>query len=722
VTSLRRADRLGRSGRELAVTLLIAFSVLFGAARAVTAQQRWQGFERVLWIGDPGRVGAAFWQGVRDLGFTAVALSRGVDPAPARAAGLRHYVDQVAGKGILELRDAEWQPLFERYLAERDESALRRPSCLADPDVVDELRARVRAGLAGASGSGAIGASLGDEASATRRSNPLDICASPTFRAAFRSAISAQAGGDVAALNLRWGTSYRDFAAVEPWTTGQMRARELVGPGLPSNLSPWNDQLAFCDQLFAVSVSAAAAAAADAVPGLPVGLTGMQAPTAFGGHDVAALMPSMGFYEAYHLVGLRDLCRAFARPGALEVATLFGCSPEEEAVRLRGELGSLIAHGVDGVIVYQGRDVCGSDGSPTAYGESVAAAFARLEPAMKACASRVEVRDRDVLLVESRPSVRAHWMIDSWEDGRTWPKRLSSYEARHGTSSQARQSWVEILDDLGVTADFVDSRRLAERLRIAPPRLLVLPAILALSDADAAAVRAFVRDGGHVLADHGTGIYDDDLRLRDAGVLDALFGVSTRSLRRDDHSVRNASVGERARLRSGVGIAEPLTEGVFGEVVETAGTKPRVQLEARAGRGRTTYLNLAVTEYAGLRLDPARVAAARDLRRRVRRALDAAEVLPSVVVRGEGLPTCIERVRLVSSSGTQVVAVRLDCLGAAAVVDVLRRAGPRQVEIAIAGAERVRDVLRGVELELEDGWFRAELDVFEPLFLEVLGP
>lgn len=712
---MTRALRACRSAAALAVVTSLAV----GSA-VLPAQERWQGFERILWLGDPGPRGASFWTGVRRLGFTAVALSRGSDPAPARAAGLRHYVDQVAGKGILELRDADWQPLFDAYLESRDESTLRRPTCLADPAVLSALSDRVRDGLAGA-GSGAFAASLGDEASATRRSNPLDICASTTFRDAFRAALGERFGGDVAALNLRWGTAYRDFGSVEPWTTAQMRARELIGPGLPSNLAPWNDQLAFCDRLFADAVATAAESARSSAPGLPVGLTGMQAPTAFGGHDVAALMPSMGFYEAYDLVGLRDLCRALARPDAREVATVFGCAPEEVDVRLRAQLGGLVAHGLDGVIVYQGRDVCDADGEPTAYGRSVASAFARLAPAMDACAPRVEVRDRDVLLVESRASVRAHWMLDSWEDGRTWPKRLSSYEARRGTSSQARQSWVEVFDDLGVTVDFVDATRLAARLRSDPPKLLVLPAVLALSDADAGAVRAFVRGGGHLLADHGTGIYDEDLHLRDVGALDALFGIRARSSLRADLAVRNASVGEGLRLGTGVGIAEPATEGVLGEVVD-GNAAPRVQLEARAGRGRTTYLNLAVAEYAGLRLDPTRVAAARDIRARVGHALDAAEVATPVVVRGEGLPTCIERVRLAAVGGRPIVAIRVDCLGAPGIVEALQRAGPRPVEIGIEGATRVRDVVRGVELERVDGWFRAELDVLEPLFLEVLEP
>ena len=56
------------------------------------------------------------------------------------------------------------------------------------------------------------------------------------------------------------------------------------------------------------------------------------------------------------------------------------------------------------------------------------------------------------------------------------------------------------------------------------------------------------------------------------------------------------------------------------------------------------------------------------------------------------------------------------------IVETLERAGPRPVEIGIAGATRVRDIVRGVDLELVDGWFRAELDVLEPLFLEVLEP
>ena len=89
-------------------------------------------FDTILWLNsDYPRTDAAF-AAIVDLGFTAVTVSADDDPAVPGRHGLRFYRDQVAGKGILELRDGPWSLRQKAYERSRDPADLQRPNCLAD--------------------------------------------------------------------------------------------------------------------------------------------------------------------------------------------------------------------------------------------------------------------------------------------------------------------------------------------------------------------------------------------------------------------------------------------------------------------------------------------------------------------------------------------------------------------------------------------------------------
>ncbi len=675
-------------------------------------------FAAILWRHGAGPYDADFHRRVAEAGFDGVSVTVGEPPRLPGADSLGCYLDQVAGKGVLELRDTQWQPVAEGFWQDRDPARLVRPTDLADPEVIAGMVRRVEESMTREGASAAWFASLADEPSATRHANPLDLCVSRPFVAGFRAWLRQRYRDDFAALVAVWGDpGAHGFESVLPWTTDRIRGRELRGVDLPENLAPWSDQLEFTDELFAAAVEAGLQAARSESPEMPIGLFGMQPPSAFGGHDYYRLLAGQTAFEAYDIGGARDLADCLADSRALRVVTLF--PPGDAPLRLvDARLADALAHGADAVIVWAAGEVFGEDGAPTAFGRRFGNARRRLAGAARAFAGAELLRD-PIWLVESQASIRAHWMLDSARDGRTWPRRLSSWEAEHSTSLAARSSWLRLFADLGFQPALVDSRELPARLAAGPPGLLVLPATLALDDDSLAAIRRYVEAGGRLLADHGTALYDERLRRREQGGLDDLFGLRGRSLRWTDRLVDNAGVVDGARLPgTGLGVAERGLRGGLGEPVGELGA---VQLEARPRRGAATYLNLAVCEYAALRLDPARVAAARDLRTRVRWVLDDASLVPAVLARGKGLPTCLEVLRHRAPGGRLLLAVRVAALDAPELLRQLGEDGPRPLELRFAAPVQLLDVAAGRDLGTADT-FELQIDPFLGVFLEVRAP
>ena len=675
----------------------------------VTAPAR---FERILWAGD----GAARAVATRELGFTGVQLARGGDPAAIVAAGLGYYLDQPVGKGVLELRDEQWLPLARAYEKDREPAALVRPGCFATPGLVDRLAAEAAAEVARVAGPGLRFVALADEASATRHDAPLDTCRCEHCAVAFRQFAQGRYR-TIDALNDALGSQFASFADVVPLSTDQVRRRELGDTVLPPNLRPFALRQQFVDEQFAAAVQTIAAAAQRAVPTVPVGLTGVPAPAAFGGNHLARLLPGLSLAEPYDFGAAPELTASVLPAGAHRYATMFPPAADSAvaAVPLAKWLGVQLAahaaHGLAGVVVWNDANVFAADGKPTAFGAAFQQAARQLEPQLDACAgARPALAASGCWLVEAEDSVRAWWMLDSARDGMTWVRRLSSYEATHSTSQAARVGWSRLLQDLGQQPYFVGTQQLPERLLLERPRCLILPAILALDDRAVQAIVGYVRSGGTVLADHSTGLYDGELARRSAGALDELFGIQQRSLLWSDLLVREGSAGTRAAA------ALPLAErGLRGRLGER-GRDGDAFLEQQTGRGRAVYLNAPVCDYPGLRLDESQVEKARELRRRVRAALQQAGVEPPCDVRGAGLPTCVERVPLQLRDGRRVLAVRVHALDDPGLLQRLATSGPRTVTLELPAARHLRH-LGGADLGTA-AKFELRLDPFGALFLE----
>ncbi len=685
-----------------------AFAAAAGCQEAPRPQPPTR-FERVLWCADPAR-GAPL---AKQNGYTAVQLGRGGDPAAVRAAGLGFYLDQPIGKGVLELRDEPWRALQDAYLQSRDVAALVRPTCLQAPGVVATAAADAAREAARVRGPGLLFVALADEASATRHDAPLDTCRCAHCLAAFRTFVQ-QRLGSIEAANAALGTQFASFEQLQPVSTDQLRRRELGDALLPADLRAFALWLDFVDAQYANAVTTMAAAVQAELRDVPVGLTGLQPPAAFGGNDYARYVPSLSLLEPYALGGACELVRSFAPVGAHTYATLAppdarALGPLPLASFVSAQVAAYAAAGLAGVVVWNDTSIAAAGGEATPFGAAVRAAFARWGSVLDACAG-ARVVPSPVWLVESQASVRTWWMLDSAADGMTWPRRLASYEAEHSTSQAARRSWIELLQDLGLQPWFVAEATLPERLLRERPRCLVLPATVALADRTVQAINAYVRSGGVVIADHSVGIYDELLRRREAGALDALFGVTARSLRFDDLWVRE---GRSTSRESGLPLAEANLRGQTAEQRREGDA----HIE-QGGRGRAVYLNAPVVAYSAWRLAPEHVVPARELRRRVRSILHVAGIDPICEVRGDGLPTCIERVHLRLRDGRDVLAIRVNALTAPKVLHTIAAPGARACKLELPAARTLRP-LGGDDLGSATS-FDVRLDPLGALFFEVV--
>jgi hypothetical protein len=86
---------------------------------------------------------------------------------------------------------------------------------------------------------------------------------------------------------------------------------------------------------------------------------------------------------------------------------------------------------------------------------------------------------------------------------------------------------VKVITDLGLSPDFLSSEQLeAGTLDSSPPRVLVLPLSLAVSQKEATALERFAAAGGVVIADAAAGLFDQHVAWRPGGMLAKLLGIS----------------------------------------------------------------------------------------------------------------------------------------------------------------------------------------------------
>ncbi len=131
----------------------------------------------------------------------------------------------------------------------------------------------------------------------------------------------------------------------------------------------------------------------------------------------------------------------------------------------------------------------------------------------------------------------------------------------------------QALIEARIPFDMFDSHYI-DAAHLKPYKLIVLPNIAVLSDADCAALTAYVEAGGSILATQETSLYDEAGNKRDNFALSALFGVDSAGER-----VQNV-INSYIRV-DGAGESEALRTGFCGEA-RIIGTENRAKIRLRA--------------------------------------------------------------------------------------------------------------------------------------------
>ena len=416
--------------------------------------------------------------------------------------GLRFYMDHAAGKGLLHLWDGD---KVKPHLDELHGTGMRPAPLNATTRGQLETLLRQHIGAVKSSPQRAAYA-LDDEASWGHFVHPT-MWRVTDDAAAYPRWLDAVYGKGNVPKRDRW-VSYDDIRTkLATWSIAEFDA------------SPLMDQWSFNDSLWANFLGGLVEFSNTLDPATPCGIVGGQMPSAFGGYDYAKLMRKVQFIESYNLGSSQAIIRSFNPRNALPaVTTLFHKSSDDDV----WQTWYYLAHGNRGHIGWVEKWFDGQ--TPKPWHAEVAPAFLEAGKKIGPLLSGAEWRHDGVAIYYSHASIQLGWILDAEAHGKTWTNRNA--DERLSSAAHVRHAWENMLRDSGLQYNFLSYVDVIQRGVPDEYRVLILPATLCLSDAEARAIRAFCERGGTVIADYLPGVWDQHGRGRkQGGVLDEMFGV-----------------------------------------------------------------------------------------------------------------------------------------------------------------------------------------------------
>jgi len=404
-----------------------------------------------------------------------------------------------------EAYDEEAVPAF-RADRENPERRVRRP-CFNDPAVRQALRERVERRIRSYRPDDLLYASVTNEGTITHCCSPFDYCSCPHCAAGFREWLRREYGG-LDAVNAAWDTRYDDWDRISGMTTD--RAKAVFTADADASLAEWFAFRRFMDFSFHEVLFELRDSVRTCAPGVPVALTGIWPPGAFGGQDWERIAGEYDLLECYDEIGEMELARSLCEG----TTDLMGTYPARgDPAHWDHAAWFSFIHGYRCQIVDPFSALIDREKtSLTEHAQRVREWTGPMQDLAQALAG-FRRDDDPIFVLHSHASLVRTWVEAELSLADDWAGREWSYTREHDAYLLNEAGWYRVIEDSGRQFRVVSGRAGLPGIDGAR-KLLILPKAVALSDGEVAWVRDFLESGGTVLHDTEPARFDDQLRLR----------------------------------------------------------------------------------------------------------------------------------------------------------------------------------------------------------------
>lgn len=395
----------------------------------------------------------------------------------------------------------------EPYAKTKDKRYLCRKPCFNDPAYIAADRARIEKCIEERKRFAPTSFDCGDENSLTLWGTSFDFCFSPHTLAAERTWLR-ETYGTLEKLNASWKTAFPSWEDVTPLTTEEA----LAAHAKDRQWAAWADHRRFMELTYCNYFQSVKEAINAQCPGVPLDMSGTQPPNGYTGMDMWLLSDAIGVCAAYDQENLAEIVRSFRRP---LIKPWYGYGASGPDIERRVWFDALRFRNF-GVSYFDGMNVLNPDFTIPNQVKELSSA---LRFFINGGAARLKTLDE-------RPQALIHYSQASIH--------AAQIEKRYDSFLAARAVWCKLLDDMNISYRFVAYGEIESgELRNTTARVLILPESSALSEKEAAEMRAFVANGGCLVGDRLSATHDIHCNLKAVGALDDLFASGKGAVRID---------------------------------------------------------------------------------------------------------------------------------------------------------------------------------------------